>query len=70
MDASADRWTRTLVGLRPYRPSGFVVRTDVLDGKPITEGVSPYAGSDVTSPLAAVITSYSIHYTKLYEPGS
>ena len=32
---SRDRVIRTLVGLRPYRPGGFVVRTDVLDGKPV-----------------------------------
>ena len=30
-----DRVIRTVVGLRPYRAAGFVVRTDVVDGKPI-----------------------------------
>jgi glycine/D-amino acid oxidase-like deaminating enzyme len=30
---SPDRVIRTVAGLRPYRPSGFVVRTDKLDDK-------------------------------------
>jgi glycine/D-amino acid oxidase-like deaminating enzyme len=30
---SPDRVIRTVAGLRPYRPSGFVVRADKLDGK-------------------------------------
>ena len=30
---SPDRVIRTVAGLRPYRPSGFVVRVDKLDGK-------------------------------------
>jgi D-amino-acid oxidase len=32
---SADRVIRTVVGLRPFRPSGFVVRAEKLDGKTI-----------------------------------
>lgn len=31
MHVSADREIRTVVGLRPYRPSGFVVRAEKLD---------------------------------------
>src|SRR4051794_5466769 len=30
---SADRVTRTTVGLRPFRPSGFVLRSEKLDDK-------------------------------------
>ncbi len=33
VDASWDRIIRTTVGLRPYRPSGFVLRTEPLDDK-------------------------------------
>src|SRR5262249_21743424 len=32
---AADRIIRTVVGLRPFRPSGFVVRTEKLDDKTI-----------------------------------
>ena len=35
VDASWDRIIRTTVGLRPYRPSGFVVRADRLDEKTV-----------------------------------
>jgi len=35
------------VGLRPYRPSGFVVRTDVLDGKPIVHNYG-HGGGGIT----------------------
>lgn len=31
VNVSADRITRTICGLRPYRPSGFVVRAEKLD---------------------------------------
>ncbi|MBW3534017.1 MAG: FAD-binding oxidoreductase [Gemmatimonadetes bacterium] len=33
VDASFDRIVRTVVGLRPYRPSGFVVRAEPMGGK-------------------------------------
>jgi D-amino-acid oxidase len=33
--ASSDRVTRTVVGLRPFRPSGFVVRAEKTGGKTI-----------------------------------
>lgn len=39
--------TRTLVGLRPYRESGFVVRTDVLDGKPVVHNYG-HGGGGIT----------------------
>ena len=32
---SSDRVIRTVVGLRPFRPSGFVVKTDKLDAKTV-----------------------------------
>jgi glycine/D-amino acid oxidase-like deaminating enzyme len=33
VNASYDRIIRTTIGLRPHRPSGFVLRADKLDGK-------------------------------------
>lgn len=42
-----DRITRTIVGLRPYRSAGFVVRTDVLDGKPIVHNYG-HGGGGIT----------------------
>src|SRR5207302_3742080 len=33
VNVSADRIIRTVVGLRPFRPSGFVVRADKIDEK-------------------------------------
>ena len=35
VEASWERVIRTTVGLRPHRPSGFVVRADKLDDKPL-----------------------------------
>lgn len=35
VNASFDRIIRTTIGLRPFRPSGFVLRTEKLDGKTI-----------------------------------
>lgn len=35
VNASYDRIIRTTIGLRPHRPSGFVLRTERLDGKTI-----------------------------------
>ncbi len=35
VNASWDRVIRTTVGLRPFRPSGFVLKADTLDGKTI-----------------------------------
>lgn len=42
-----DRVIRTVVGLRPYRPGGFVVRTDVVDGKPIIHNYG-HGGAGIT----------------------
>ncbi|MDX1396563.1 MAG: FAD-dependent oxidoreductase [Gemmatimonadota bacterium] len=47
VDVSPDRVTRTIVGLRPYRSSGFVVRTDVLDGKPVIHNYG-HGGGGIT----------------------
>lgn len=47
VNVARDRVTRTIVGLRPYRSSGFVVRTDVLDGKPIIHNYG-HGGGGIT----------------------
>jgi glycine/D-amino acid oxidase-like deaminating enzyme len=47
VNVTPDRVTRTIVGLRPYRSSGFVVRTDVLDGKPIVHNYG-HGGGGIT----------------------
>ena len=44
---SADRVTRVLVGLRPYRASGFVVRADSLGGKKIVHNYG-HGGGGIT----------------------
>lgn len=47
VDVSADRVIRTIVGLRPYRAAGFVVRTEVIDGKPVVHNYG-HGGGGIT----------------------
>ncbi len=42
-----DRVIRTIVGLRPYRPSGFVVRADKLDSKTVIHNYG-HGGAGIT----------------------
>src|SRR5262245_18426231 len=42
-----DRVIRTTVGLRPFRPSGFVVRAQKLDAKTVIHNYG-YGGADLT----------------------
>lgn len=44
---SADRVIRTIVGLRPYRPSGFVVRTEKLGDKLLVHNYG-HGGAGIT----------------------
>jgi D-amino-acid oxidase len=44
---SADRVIRTIVGLRPFRPSGFVVRAQKLDAKTVIHNYG-HGGSGIT----------------------
>jgi D-amino-acid oxidase len=44
---SRDRIIRTVVGLRPYRPGGFVLQTTVVDGKPIIHNYG-HGGAGIT----------------------
>ena len=47
MRLTPDRVTRVLVGLRPYRAAGFVVRTETLGGKRLVHNYG-HGGSGVT----------------------
>src|SRR5579883_2677279 len=42
-----DRVIRTIVGLRPYRPSGFVVRAEKLDAKTVIHNYG-HGGAGIT----------------------
>jgi D-amino-acid oxidase len=47
VNVSKDRIIRTVVGLRPYRPSGFVVRAESIDGKTIVHNYG-HGGGGIT----------------------
>jgi glycine/D-amino acid oxidase-like deaminating enzyme len=47
VNVSPDRVIRTVVGLRPYRPSGFVVRRESIDGKTVVHNYG-HGGGGVT----------------------
>jgi D-amino-acid oxidase len=47
VDVAADRVIRTLVGLRPYRPSGFVVRAESFGDKTLVHNYG-HGGSGIT----------------------
>lgn len=47
VNVSPDRVIRTVAGLRPYRPQGFVVRADALGGKRLVHNYG-HGGSGIT----------------------
>jgi D-amino-acid oxidase len=47
VNVAADRVIRTVVGLRPFRPSGFVVRAEKLDAKTVIHNYG-HGGSGIT----------------------
>jgi glycine/D-amino acid oxidase-like deaminating enzyme len=47
VNVSEDRIIRTVVGLRPYRPSGFVVKAEAMEGKTIVHNYG-HGGGGVT----------------------
>jgi len=47
VNVAADRLIRTLVGLRPFRPSGFVVRAESFGGKALVHNYG-HGGSGIT----------------------
>ncbi|HVW09990.1 MAG TPA: FAD-dependent oxidoreductase [Bryobacteraceae bacterium] len=47
VNVSPDRVIRTLTGLRPFRPSGFVVRAETLEGKTVVHNYG-HGGAGIT----------------------
>src|ERR1035438_8366010 len=47
VNVSNERIIRTVTGLRPFRPSGFVVRTESIEGKTIVHGCADSAAANV-----------------------
>jgi glycine/D-amino acid oxidase-like deaminating enzyme len=47
VNVSADRVVRTVVGLRPFRPSGFVVRAETFDAKTVIHNYG-HGGGGIT----------------------
>lgn len=64
-DVFGSKFNSAFMGISNYIPTGRVVGATPCGrnaGKPITEGVSPYAGSDVISPLAAMRSSAKMNH--------
>ena len=47
MNCSRERVIRTVAGLRPFRPSGFLVRTDTIERKTIIHNYG-HGGAGIT----------------------
>src|SRR2546430_15881518 len=47
VNVAPERVIRTIVGLRPFRPSGFVVRTEKLDAKTLVHNYG-HGGAGIT----------------------
>lgn len=64
-DIFGSNFNSAFMGISNYIPTGRIVGATPCGReatKPITEGVSPYAGSDVTSPLAAMRSSAKMNH--------
>ncbi|MZI95572.1 formate C-acetyltransferase/glycerol dehydratase family glycyl radical enzyme [Vibrio sp. CAIM 722] len=64
-DIFGSRFNSAFMGISNYIPTGRVVGATPcgrLARQPITEGVSPFAGSDVCSPLAAMRSSAKMNH--------
>lgn len=64
-DIFGSNFNSAFMGISNYIPTGRVVGATPCgrqSGKPITEGVSPYAGSDITSPLKAMKSSAKMNH--------
>lgn len=64
-DIFGSPFNSAFMGISNYIPTGRVVGATPCGrnaGKPITEGVSPFAGSDVVSPLAAMRSSAKMNH--------
>ena len=64
-DIFGSRFNSAFMGISNYIPTGRVVGATPCGrkaGTPLTEGVSPYAGSDVRSPLSAMRSSAKMNH--------
>lgn len=64
-DIFGSKFNSAFMGISNYIPTGKVVGATPCGReatKPITEGVSPYAGSDISSPLAAMRSSAKMNH--------
>ncbi len=65
VNASWDRVTRTTIGLRPHRPSGFVLRAEKLDGKTLIHNFGHGgAGMSLSWGTAAIATDLALAHTE------
>ena len=65
MNASWDRIIRTTIGLRPHRPSGFVLRADKLDGKTLIHNFGHGgSGMSLSWGTASMATDLALAHTK------
>lgn len=64
-DIFGSKFNSAFMGISNYIPTGRIVGATPCGReakKPITEGVSPYAGSDISSPLAAMRSSAKMNH--------
>jgi formate C-acetyltransferase len=64
-DIFGSRFNNAFMGISNYVPTGKIVGALPCGRKaraPLTEGVSPFAGSDVTSPLAAMRSAAKVNH--------
>ena len=61
----ADSWFSNLSNLNICSQKGLIERFDSTIGASTV--LMPFGGENQNTPTQAVITSYSIHYTKLYD---
>jgi D-amino-acid oxidase len=65
VDVSWDRVIRTTIGLRPHRPSGFVLKADKLDGKTIIHNFGHGgAGMSLSWGTASMATDLAMAHTE------
>jgi len=64
-DIFGSKFNSAFMGISNYIPTGRVIGATPCGrkaGQPLTEGVSPFAGSDVESPLAAMRSSAKVNH--------
>ena len=65
VNASWDRVIRTTIGLRPHRPSGFVLKADKLDGKTLIHNYGHGgAGMSLSWGTASMATDLALPHTE------